>query len=183
VQWADIIVSSVATQAPIINEDTLQPKQLFSYKYFIDLSVPRSIDNNLEQIPGVLLYNVDQINTRTKQALSKRLAAIPEVETIVRQSIADFSNWSQESLVSPTINKLKNALEDIRKQEISKYLKQLDAQQEDLVDKITKGILQKIIKLPVIQLKAACKRGEAENLVGALVDIFNLEQEKTTPQC
>ena len=43
---------------------------------------------------------------------------------------------------------------------------------------ITKGMMQKIIKLPVIQLKAACKRGEAETLVDVLNDLFNLEQDE-----
>ena len=38
--------------------------------------------------------------------------------------------------------------------------------------------MQKIIKLPVIQLKAACKRGEAETLVDVLNDLFNLEQDE-----
>jgi glutamyl-tRNA reductase len=36
-------------------------------------------------------------------------------------------------------------------------------------------MVQKIIKLPVLQLKAACKRGEAESLIDVLNDLFNLE--------
>lgn len=36
--------------------------------------------------------------------------------------------------------------------------------------------MQKIIKLPVLQLKAACKRGEAETLIDVLNDLFDLEK-------
>jgi len=45
------------------------------------------------------------------------------------------------------------------------------------MDEVTKSIMQKIIKLPVLQLKAACKRGEAENLIDVLNDLFDLEKQ------
>jgi glutamyl-tRNA reductase len=38
-------------------------------------------------------------------------------------------------------------------------------------------MMQKIIKLPVLQLKAACKRGEAETLIDVLNNLFDLEKE------
>ncbi|MFT6871674.1 MAG: glutamyl-tRNA reductase, partial [Roseivirga sp.] len=42
---------------------------------------------------------------------------------------------------------------------------------------LSKSITQKIMKLPVLQLKAACKRGDADKLIDVLNDLFNLEQE------
>jgi glutamyl-tRNA reductase len=81
-------------------------------------------------------------------------------------------------MVSPTIHKLKNALETIRQEEIARYLKKLGPEESKLVDDITRNIMQKIIKLPVLQLKAACKRGEAETLIDVLNDLFNLENQQ-----
>jgi glutamyl-tRNA reductase len=40
--------------------------------------------------------------------------------------------------------------------------------------------MQKVIKLPVLQLKAACRRGEAETLIDVLNDLFDLEKETLT---
>ena len=111
------------------------------------------------------------------EALTRRLAAVPQVEAIVAQAVAEFGDWSKEMIVSPTINKLKNALEQIRREEIGRYLKSMTPDESEKVDKITRGIMQKIIKLPVLQLKAACKRGEAETLIDVLNDLFNLEQQ------
>jgi len=48
---------------------------------------------------------------------------------------------------------------------------------DEKVDRITKSMMQKIIKLPILQLKAACKRGEAETLIDVLNDLFNLEKQ------
>jgi len=78
---------------------------------------------------------------------------------------------------------LKNALEQIRREEIGRHLKSMSPEESEKIDKITRGIMQKIIKLPVLQLKAACKRGEAETLIDVLNDLFNLEQQSAdSPQ-
>jgi glutamyl-tRNA reductase len=78
--------------------------------------------------------------------------------------------------VSPTIHKLKNALEQIRKDEINRHLKGLSADEVEKLEKITANLVQKIMKQPVIHLKAACKRGESEKMIDVLNNLFNLDQ-------
>jgi glutamyl-tRNA reductase len=173
---ADIIISSIRTNDPIITQEELTKIQLLSFKYFIDLSVPRSIDEGIEKINGVLLYNIDTLKERADQALQTRLASVPQVHQIIEESIYGFNDWSKEMEVSPTIHKLKNALEQIRKEEINRHLKGLSQEEIDKLEKITASLVQKIIKQPIIHLKAACKRGESESMVDALNDLFNLEQ-------
>jgi len=36
-------------------------------------------------------------------------------------------------------------------------------------------LVQKIMKQPILHLKAACKRGESEKMVDILNELFNLE--------
>ena len=175
---ADVVISSILRDEPIITKDKVSKLKILSYKYFIDISVPRSIENSVEEIPGVLVYNIDTVKNRASLALERRIESIPMVKQIILESIAEFQDWSKELSVSPTINKLKNALEQIRQEEISRYLKQLNADEAYKVEAITKNIMQKIIKLPVLQLKAACKRGEAETLIDVLNDLFDLEKQK-----
>jgi glutamyl-tRNA reductase len=153
-----------------------------SQKLFVDLAVPRSMDSELDTIDGIILYNVDQIEEQTSGIIERRRAAITEVELILDETIEELKNWSLEMEVSPTIKKLKKALEEIRKEEIARYVGKVTEVEQDLIDKVTKSIVQKVIKLPVLQLKAACKRGEAETLVEVLNDLFNLEKDELTPK-
>ena len=177
----DVIISSVQVPKPIIMKDHI-PEQLLSQKLFVDLAVPRSMDSELDTIDGIILYNVDQIEEQTSGIIERRRAAITEVELILDETIEELKNWSLEMEVSPTIKKLKNALEEIRKEEIARYVGKITEVEQDLIDKVTKRIVQKVIKLPVLQLKAACKRGEAETLVEVLNDLFNLEKDELTPK-
>ncbi len=172
---ADIIISSVRTESPIITQAEIKKLQLLSFKYFIDLSVPRSIEDGIEKINGVLLYNIDTLKERADEALATRLASIPDVRTIIEESIVSFNDWSKEMEVSPTIHKLKNALEQIRKEEMNRHMKGLTKEETEKLEKITAGLVQKIIKQPIIHLKAACKRGDSDKMVDVLNDLFNLE--------
>lgn len=176
----DVIVSTIPGDKFQLDVSHIKGIEILSFKYFVDVSVPASINANIESHNGAILYNIDQINTRTEEALNKRLASIPQVESIIAEAIADLKDWEKEMEVSPTIQKLKNTLDQIRQEEINRYVKGFSTSEAEKVDLITKNIMQKIIKLPVLQLKAACKRGEAETLIDVLNGLFNLEDEKVT---
>lgn len=174
---ADIIISSVARDEPFFTKEMMVRLRGMSFKYFIDLSVPRSVSADVEEVPGVMLYTIDSIRSRADGALQRRLDAIPKVREIIEEALAEFHDWSKEMVVSPTIQKLKGALEQIRKEEMTRFTKNLSDSELEKIDKITTSMMQKILKLPVLQLKAACKRGEAETLIDVLNDLFNLEKQ------
>ncbi len=176
---ADIIISSVAGTTPIITSSLFDNRQLTRHKFFIDLSMPRSIHDSVEKIAGIVLYNLDDLREKTDQALIKRRAAIPSVEKIIDETLLDFNDWSKDMLVLPTIQKLKQALEQIRKEEIARFLKKANPQEAEKMEELSKRLVQKFMKLPVLQLKAACKRDDAESLVQALQELFDLEKTST----
>lgn len=173
---ADVIVCSIMKSEPFITKDIVRKFDIPSYKLLVDLSVPRSIETSVEDVPGVILYNVDNIRSKASEALEKRLAAVPQVEEIIQETIEEFYNWKKEMQVSPTINKLKQSLEQIRQEELSRYLKNIDEKDFVLIDKITKSMMQKILKVPVVQLRAACKRDQAEEMIEIITDLFDLEK-------
>jgi glutamyl-tRNA reductase len=121
---------------------------------------------------------VDNIQSKASSALQNRLESIPSVEAILAESIEEFGTWQKEMVVSPTIQKLKQALEQIRQEEIGRYLKNADEKEYLLIDKVTKSMMQKILKVPVVQLRAACQRDEAAEMIEVISDLFDLEKSK-----
>ncbi len=178
IEEADVVVCSVRMPEPFLTNQLIQGINIPSYKVLIDLSVPRSIETSVEELPGVVLYNVDNIQSKASAALQNRLESIPSVETILEESIEEFGAWQKEMVVSPTIQKLKQALEQIRQEEMSRYLKNADEKEYLLIDKVTKSMMQKILKVPVVQLRAACQRDEAAEMIELITDLFDLEKSK-----
>jgi glutamyl-tRNA reductase len=178
IEEADVIVCSVRTQDPFITKQLVESLNIPSFKLFIDLSVPRSIETSIEELAGVVLYNVDNIRSKATAALQTRLDSIPSVEAILEESIEEFGSWQKEMVVSPTIQKLKQSLEQIRQEELGRYLKNVDEKEYVLIDKITRSMMQKILKVPVVQLRAACQRDEAAEMIELITDLFDLEKSK-----
>ena len=177
IQDADVVISSVAAATPIITPQLLAPAAVLSHKYFVDLSVPRSVAPEVENVPGVLLYSLDAIQSKASAALERRLAAVPQVRVLIAESIAGLQDWSEEMEVSPTIQKLKNALEQLRQDEMKRFGKKISPAEARLLDEVTKSLMQKVLRQPVLQIKAACKRGEPGQLVEVLSELFDLERQ------
>jgi glutamyl-tRNA reductase len=175
IEKADVIVSSVSGTQPLITRQLLDGIKIFSHKYFIDLSMPRSIEAAIEELPGAIVYNLDDLREKTNEALEKRRASVPAVRAIINDSLTDFDDWSKEMIISPTIQKLKSTLEQIRKEEIARFLKNAKPEEAQKLEEMSRSLMQKILKYPVLQLKAACKRGDAESLSELLNSLFNVE--------
>jgi glutamyl-tRNA reductase len=171
-----VVIAAIAADEPILKAHMFARHNGFAQHFLIDLSIPRSIEPALESVPGILVYTLDEIKAKTDETLLKRLEASKDVRAIIGHEIAGFGDWSRELSISPTIQKLKDALEQIRQEELARYLKQANAAEAELLDKATASMMNKILKLPVLQLKAACKRGEQETLIDLLNGLFDLEQ-------
>ena len=171
----EAVITCTSQAGLLITKEMLQRRQV-PCQYLLDLSVPRSIQSNVSELPGILLYNIDEIKETTSRTLAQRKEALPAVEKIAKEAQEDFQTWCQEYTFSPAIHRFKELLEQLRKEEMSRHLKSLNNKEREKIDKITRSLLQRIIKYPVLRLKAACKQGEANTLADLLVDLFDLEK-------
>jgi glutamyl-tRNA reductase len=176
---ADVIISSINRESPFFTHELVSHLDVLSYKFFIDLAVPRSVATDVEQVPGVLVYNVDAIESKASAALEQRLAAVPQVRALIASSLVDFADWSREMLVSPLIQRMKASLEQLRQQELDRFQKKATPGEVKLLDEATRAFMQKVLKQHVLHLKAACRRDEAEQLLPILTEIFDLEHQPT----
>jgi len=172
---ADVVISSIAASIPFFTREWVAALPILRPKFFIDLSVPRSIAAEAEHVPGVLVYNIDAIQNKATEALARRVAAVPQVQAIIADSLAALQERHREMQVAPAIHQLKGALEQMRQQELARFQKRATPTEAKLLEDATKSLVQKMLKLPVLQLKAASQRGEADQLAAVLLELFGLE--------
>ena len=173
---ADVIISSINRAEPFFTRELAENLDVLSFKFLIDLSVPRSIAVEVEQVPGVLVYNIDAIQSKASAALQTRLAAVPQVRAIIAESIAGLNDWAKEMMVSPLIQKMKASLEHLRQEELDRFQKRATPAESKLLDEATRSLMQKILKQHVLQLKAACRRDDGGQMVELLGELFDLEK-------
>ena len=168
----DVIITALSVEQPYLTEEDFSDSRDSSV-IVVDLSLPRAVAKEVESFPYVLLYSIDDIRSRTEATLKRRQEAVQQVGQIITEEVTGFLTWRKELTISPIIHKIKEALEQIRKDELTRYLKKASESEMQLLEEATQNMVNKIVKLPVLQLKAACQRGEQEELADVLLELFD----------
>ena len=75
----------------------------------IDLAVPRDIDPSCAEIPGVSLYDIDDLQAVIARNRKVRQAEARKAEGIIEEEIQHFATWLGSLEVLPTIAALRAA--------------------------------------------------------------------------
>ena len=173
----DVIISCISSAGFFFNSKNFEARP-HGQKLIIDLSVPRVFDPALSLESGLKLVNIDQITESNKQALQKRKESIPDVLGIIQPYSQEFLEWQISAMARPLIHNFKNIIEGIRLQEVNRHLKKhKDTVDPELVEQITKSIVNKIIKMPAISLTRSSHENETDlkTLGEALIRLFDLK--------
>jgi glutamyl-tRNA reductase len=171
---ADIVITSVNAPSYIVQPDDVLKvmKQRSNNPLFIiDIGVPRNVNPVSKKIENVFLYDIDALSTVVDRNLEKRKAEIPRVDAIISQELSDFMQWYQSLQVGPTIQDFREALEAIRRDEVEKNIHRFRPEDRELVELVTKRILNKILHQPTTALKQGGQNGSggAEGLLRSSV--------------
>lgn len=177
----DIVITSVSGAHPILQQEQLQKvmKQRSNNPLFIiDIGVPRNVDPSARKIENVFLYDIDSLNAIVDKNIERRKAEIPKVTGIIREEMVEFFHWYHSLQVGPTIHDLREVFEAIRAGEVEKHINRFAQQDRELVDLVTRRIVNKILHQPMTALKQGAGNGtrgkETLLRIKALRDLFGI---------
>jgi glutamyl-tRNA reductase len=161
----DIVVSSITSAQYVITKNDVQrAMKERSHKplFIIDIGVPRNIDPGANNIDNVFLHDMDAISVIIDRNVQKRKAEIPRVNEIVFEELTEFHNWYNSLQVNPTIHDLRTHFEQVRQEEVEKNINRFSAEDRELLDLVTKRIVNKLLHLPTTNLKNGSEESEEE---------------------
>lgn len=141
IQQADILVVATGAQNPTIDKTLLNLKKPL---LILDLSIPRNVNPDVEQIPGVTLIHLDYLSQITDDTLERRKQHIPAAEAIIEDMKLELNTWVNGRKYAPTIHALKAKLNDIVAGELAFQKKKTTNFDEAQADLISSRIIQKI---------------------------------------
>ena len=107
---SDIILTATNSTEPVILASYLQNR---GQKLIIDLSVPSNIEIAAQQLPNVMLVNVDELSKMKDETLTRRMAEVPKVKAIIAEHITEFMDWYQMRQNVPVLKAVKTKLKEI----------------------------------------------------------------------
>ena len=98
-EWADVVISSTSCPHPIVDGEVVRnviPRRDGRSLVFVDIAVPRDIDPAVRELPGVHLFDADDLSGNLDDGLAARRNEIPKVEGIVAEEIARLERTVHE---------------------------------------------------------------------------------------
>jgi glutamyl-tRNA reductase len=179
---ADIILSSTGAPVAIFRKEHGE-KFLSRRKnrpmFFLDIAVPRDVDAKMNDLDGIFVYNIDDLQQVVASHLSDRTQEAQRAEDIVNSEVEKFEERLRTLDVVPTIVSLQEHLETVRQAEIDRVrgrLGELSPEQELAVEALTRGIINKIMHTPITTLKTAAREPESTTVIELVRRIFNLRE-------
>jgi len=146
--------------------------------FLIDIAVPRNIAPNVNEVDNVFLYDIDDLQGVVNANLREREVEAGHAEGIIAQEVERMLARLKAQDVAPAIVSLREQLEEIRVAEIAKMrgkLGPLTQQQEEALEILTRGIINKIAHGPVSELRKQAGDPEGVHVVDAIRKVFHLK--------
>jgi glutamyl-tRNA reductase len=140
-QKADVLVVATGAQNPTIDKTLLNLKKPL---LILDLSIPKNVNANVQQLPEVTLIHLDYLSQMTDDTLERRKQHIPAAEAIIEDMKLELNTWMNGRKYAPTIHALKAKLNDIVAGELTFQRKKTANFDEEQAELITSRIIQKI---------------------------------------
>jgi glutamyl-tRNA reductase len=138
---SDILIVATGAQRPTIDKHIIQiSKPLL----ILDLSIPKNVNENVEDLEHVSLIHLDDLSKITDQTLEARKQHIPSAEAIIEEVKSEFNSWLETRKFAPTIKALKHKLNDFAIAELDTQRKKLSDFNEAQAELISNNIIQKI---------------------------------------
>ena len=141
IQKADVLVVATGAQNPTVDKTILNLKKPL---LILDLSIPKNVNENVEDVEGVTLVHMDYLSQITDETLENRKKHIPAAEAIIEEIKDEFMSWTKQRKFAPTIHALKAKLNTIKEGELNFQRKKLANFDEEQAELITARIIQKI---------------------------------------
>ncbi|MCY7392251.1 MAG: glutamyl-tRNA reductase [Leptolyngbyaceae cyanobacterium CAN_BIN12] len=178
---ADLVFTSTAATEPILDraklESILDPAQ---HLMVFDIAVPRNVHSDVNELPHVQAFNVDDLKAVVAQNHEARRRMAIEAETLLDEEVETFETWWRSLDTISTISSLRDKVEAIRAQELEKALSRLGTEfaekHQEIIEALTRGIVNKILHDPMVQLRAQQDIEARQQAMQTLSVLFNLEK-------
>lgn len=179
---ADIVVTSTSAKEPLIvpakvHEAIKQRKN--RPMFFIDIAVPRNVAPEVNNLPNVYLYDIDDLGQVVEANKNERLKEAEKAGALLEKEVEEFSKVLRGLAAVPTLSSLSKKFDDICRREIEKTFQKmphLDAAGRQAVEAMAHAIVNKILHEPMVALKEPAPEENPSDYTALVRKLFRLDE-------
>ena len=177
---ADVVLTCTSANDYVIGTEELgkvtekiRDKELI----VIDVAVPRNVNPGAKLIPGLKVYDIDDLAPFAEEC---RKSFQPKLEKAERLALEEAGNFYAHVRAYDANNLLKDLMkvaEEIRQKELSRALRKLGdvpMREKTILDILSRRIVNKLLYEPTLRLKEHATNGDGENYETVIRELFDL---------
>ena len=181
---ADVVISSTTAPHALITYDMMQ--EVMQQRdgrslLLIDIALPRDVDPAVMDLPGVHLYNLDDLEAGVSEGIHLRLQEVEQAQAIIAEEVGAFDRWLRSLSVVDTISDLRQYVDTLRQQELMRALQRLPStlteRESAAVEELTRRLVNKLLHIPMLRLKDAAADGQGHVYAEAIRYLFDLKEQ------
>lgn len=181
---ADIIISSTDAPHPILGVRDMEAVMASRHgrpMVVVDISVPRDVEAEVGEVPGVALFDIDDLERVVEINLNGRRLEAERGEDLVTDAVDAFASWKRGIAAAPAIMTMRQQAETLRLAELERVASQweglTDADRERL-DQLTRSLMNKLLHGPTVWMREAAESGDDEALesIATMSDLLGLSE-------
>jgi glutamyl-tRNA reductase len=177
----DILIASSGAPHCILSKEEMQRvigARRNRPMFLIDIAVPRNIDPLVNEIDNVFLYDIDDLQEVVNANIRERIKEADRAEELVAEEVERMMARLKVQEVAPTIVSLQEQLEQIRLAELERVRRKLGPltpEQEQALESLTRGLINKIAHGPISELRRQAGRPDGTHIIDAIRQVFHLK--------
>jgi len=180
---ADVVLTCISSASYVLSTEELRTaveKRENRPLIVIDVAVPRNVDPQARFIPGLKLYDIDDLAPFGEKPSSTFKTKLDEAKRLAREETQNFNAHVRAYDVNDLLKDLMKAAEDIREEELSRALRKLGdvpSREKTILDLLTRRIVNKLLYEPTLRLKAHATNGDGEKYETVLRELFDIRRQ------
>lgn len=155
---------SVLEDMDIVISATSSPHMVLKAEHFpvlkknillMDMAMPMDIDRKIAQMPGVSLFDIDDLDEMTAQSMDYRRQAAEAVEGEIILAVSQIQDWVHQTRVDPIIESFHEICKESLEDTMDLIKKKIDLNARELVylEKLVDSAIRRVVREPIRQLK------------------------------
>ncbi len=179
IQDTDVIFFTTASKDILLSKSTLAPiMKTRSDKplMLVDLSNPRNVSTDVNEIEGVTLYDLDHMEEVVHANFEKRKGELGQAEKLIEEVVEEFDDWMNMRRMRATINTLTATFKRVHAHEVKNYKnKHADNIDNQLIEEYGTHLNTKLTRMIIKQMKNFTQEGREADKVRFLEEFFTFE--------
>jgi glutamyl-tRNA reductase len=174
---ANIAIASASVQDYLFRKNSF--KEIIAQRkeaalLIIDIAVPRNFEPEINELEGLYLYSIDDLEAVVEQNRKARERDMAKGMEIVLENVTDFIEWFSSKDIGPLIGRMKKQFKQISENEMERFFVGVrqDACCKEVMEAMVNRVVNKLLHCVIKNVNIIAKENgatEAARLVDSIV--------------